>query len=79
MKAASGDTNVHRNPATTLAARLPNACTPAKSPKAEPRRSVGALAATAALCAVSAKPMQSIDLAKADESRRVGAKTEARC
>jgi hypothetical protein len=40
-----------------LAARLPKLCTAASSPKADPRSSTGAKAATAACSAVSTQPM----------------------
>ena len=44
-------------PATTLAATFPTACTVASSPNADPRISSGANAATAACSAVSAHPI----------------------
>src|SRR5438067_4099697 len=54
--AADGEAKVHSRPAMLLAARFPPLWTTSSSPNAEPRRSSGARAATAACSAASTHP-----------------------
>jgi hypothetical protein len=69
-RGGGGETAVHRIPATALAARFPKLWMPAKTPKAEPRRSAGATDATAAFWEVSTQPMARPDRRKAGASAR---------
>ncbi len=71
VKAASGDAVVKSSPATALAAKLPNDCTVARAPNAEPRICIGARLATAAFSAVSANPIPSPARAKKSASSAI--------